>query len=72
MQQNTQLAHYCGEDMPNPRTITSTTDQLLVRFLSDYSVAGNGFRLEWRIEGCGGLLTRVRKSTRNSEADIYF
>ena len=67
-QQNTQLAHYCGEDMPNPRTIRSTTDRLLVRFLSDYSLAGNGFRLEWRIQGCGGLFIKVRKLHRNSES----
>ena len=46
--------------MPHPRTVTSTKDRLVVHFMSDYSVAGNGFRLEWRIQGCGGLLTKVR------------
>ena len=33
---------------------------LLIRFLSDYSVAANGFRLEWRIQGCGGVLRKVK------------
>ena len=47
--------------MPNPQTITSTKDKLAVHFMSDYSVSGNGFRLEWRIQGCGGLLSKVSK-----------
>ena len=60
MQGNTQLGHYCGDDLPHPRTITTTKDVLLVRFLSDYSVAANGFRLEWVIQGCGGVLRKVQ------------
>ena len=54
------MGHYCGDDLPHPRTITTTKDVLLVRFLSDYSVAANGFRLEWVIQGCGGVLRKVQ------------
>ena len=30
-----------------------------MQFLSDHSVAGNGFRLEWRVDGCGGILKKA-------------
>ena len=30
----------------------------MVHFQSDYSVAHNGFRLEWAVHGCGGRLTK--------------
>ncbi len=26
--------------------------------MSDHSVAANGFRLEWQVEGCGGILRK--------------
>ena len=56
--------------MPNPQTITSTKDKLAVHFMSDYSVSGNGFRLEWRIQGCGGLLSKVSKLKFDFVIDI--
>ena len=59
-QENARLGdRLCGTDVPSPRNIISTKDIMIVHFLSDSTVAGNGFRLEWRIQGCGGLLTRV-------------
>ena len=59
-QENARLGdRLCGTDIPSPRNIISTKDIMIVHFLSDSTVAGNGFRLEWRIQGCGGLLSRV-------------
>ena len=26
--------------------------------MSDYAAAGNGFRLEWQVDGCGGILKK--------------
>ena len=47
---------WCGAEVP--AQISSSQDTVLVRFVSDYSVAHNGFRLEWVVEGCGGRLTK--------------
>ena len=55
--------------MPHPQTITSTKERLLVHFISDYMVAGNGFRLEWRVQGCGGLLSKVSTDLRHNYDD---
>ena len=33
-------------------------DRLIVNFVSDHSVASNGFRLEWQVDGCGGILRK--------------
>ena len=33
-------------------------DILNIQFLSDSSIAGNGFRLEWVVDGCGGYLRK--------------
>jgi len=39
---------------------SSTREGVIVRFQSDASVAGNGFRLEWVVDGCGGMLRKSR------------
>ncbi|WAR06690.1 CUBN-like protein, partial [Mya arenaria] len=38
------LATLCGTDLPQP--LASSTDKVWINFVSDYSVASNGFRLE--------------------------
>ena len=52
----TVLGFYCGENVPT--RISSSMDRLIIDFVSDYSVAHNGFRLEWVVEGCGGRLNK--------------
>ncbi|XP_015512725.2 cubilin [Neodiprion lecontei] len=47
---------YCGMELP-PK-IVSTQRQVFLQFYSDSYIASNGFRLEWVVNGCGGLLTR--------------
>ena len=48
--------------MSLPPEVTSTQNRVMVQFLSDLSVAHNGFRLEWRTIGCGGRLTKASGS----------
>lgn len=40
-----------------PESFTSVTQELIFTFHSDASEGDIGFRLEWQVEGCGGLLT---------------
>ena len=56
----TDLGTYCG--MNNPNFIHSTKDRVLIQFQSDESVADNGFRLEWVLNGCGGKLKKLSGS----------
>ena len=51
-----EIGKYCGANVPG--SIHTNLDLLSVEFLSDASVAGNGFRLEWVIDGCGGILKK--------------
>nr|XP_008192422.1 PREDICTED: cubilin [Tribolium castaneum] len=46
---------YCGDKIPP--LITLNSDHAKIRFLSDNLLFGNGFRLEWQLEGCGDILT---------------
>jgi len=51
-----------------PPPISTTERRLRVDFASDDSVAANGFRLEWIVNGCGGYLrgkTSGRMATPN-------
>lgn len=48
-QSNGSLGRFCGSNLPPE--IGSTQDKVVVQFLSDISVAHNGFRLEWRVIG---------------------
>ncbi|OXA47104.1 Cubilin [Folsomia candida] len=50
----TDLGKFCGST--RPPLISSTKDTLSINFVSDYSYAMNGFRLEWKVNGCGGRL----------------
>ena len=54
------LGRFCGERVPS--LVSSTKDKVILDFVSDYSVAENGFRLEWVVEGCGGRLTKPTDS----------
>lgn len=44
-----EIGTYCGETLPP--TIVSTTESLWLNFMSDFSVVGNGFRLEYITNG---------------------
>lgn len=45
----TSIGKYCGSE--RPPLIASTQDTIAINFISDYSYAMNGFRLEWRVNG---------------------
>ncbi|KAF5282685.1 hypothetical protein FQA39_LY17492 [Lamprigera yunnana] len=47
---------YCGNKFQFVRTVNSAISE--VHFVSSPSIIGRGFRLEWQIEGCGGILKR--------------
>ncbi|PVD35988.1 hypothetical protein C0Q70_02958 [Pomacea canaliculata] len=49
------LGKYCGSSIPSP--LSSSGDQVWIRLVTDISVRGNGFHLEYITHGCGGLLT---------------
>lgn len=40
-----------------PPPIISTENQIVIRFQSDFSLAGKGFHLEYKIEGCVDIFT---------------
>lgn len=63
---STQLGTFCGAN--HPGLIHTTQDQLHIQFVSDQSVAGNGFRLEWVIDGCGGI---IRKNSGEFSSPDY-
>ncbi|CAL8142101.1 unnamed protein product [Orchesella dallaii] len=48
------LGTYCGTN--RPRLVSSTSDTIAISFVSDFSHASNGFRLEWKQYGCGGRI----------------
>ena len=48
-QPNGTLGRFCSSALPTE--IGSTQDKVMVQFVSDMSVAHNGFRLEWRVIG---------------------
>ena len=50
------LGTFCGSN--HPGLIHTNLDVLNIEFLSDSSIAGNGFRLEWVVDGCGGYLRK--------------
>jgi len=43
------LGKFCGNNRPT--FIASSTDLIQVHFVSDISLARNGFRLEWIVNG---------------------
>lgn len=43
--------HFCGQRIPQPVTSDTGMDVMEVIFLSDFSVAQNGFRADWLIVG---------------------
>ncbi|WAR06635.1 CUBN-like protein [Mya arenaria] len=51
---STSLGTFCGTNLPQP--ISSSTDKVWINFITDHSVAKNGFRLQYITNGCGGYL----------------
>ncbi|XP_078582053.1 cubilin-like isoform X2 [Branchiostoma floridae x Branchiostoma japonicum] len=49
-----EIGTYCGTT--TPADLRSTDNSLWIKFKSDASVARNGFRFEWVMDGCGGNL----------------
>ena len=39
----------CGSEIPEP--VHSSKDHVYVHMLTDHSVSGRGFRLEWLVDG---------------------
>lgn len=56
MEEMTKYGTYCGRKAPDFITITSDTAEL--HFVTDSFVIGTGFRLEWQMEGCGGVIQK--------------
>ena len=56
-QPNGTLGRFCGSNLP-PQ-VGSSQDRVMVQFLSDMSVAHNGFRLEWRVIGKSSIWNPV-------------
>nr|KAG5692365.1 hypothetical protein BaRGS_007978 [Batillaria attramentaria] len=52
---STLLGRYCGNTMPP--ALASTGNLVLVNFVTDSSVVGSGFHLDYATHGCGGPLT---------------
>ena len=50
------LGRFCGNNIPS--TVSSQEDTVTLDFVSDSSVAENGFRVEWVVDGCGGVLSK--------------
>lgn len=53
---NTEIGRYCSNSLP--KRFTSSLNQVFVTFVTDRFMSYNGFRLEWALDGCGGVLTR--------------
>ncbi|KAF2368216.1 EGF-like domain, partial [Trinorchestia longiramus] len=64
----TLVGHYCGSRLPRAVASDPGMDVMQVIFISDASVALNGFRAEWQIVGCGGVYT---KSSDNFTSPNY-
>lgn len=54
---NRVLGKYCDSTELPPKVV-SNQNQVFLQFYSDAYLAGNGFRLEWVVNGCGGVLNR--------------
>lgn len=59
-----EIGTYCGERIPP--AIASSGETLWINFMSDYSLAGNGFRLEYITNGMyqhnsGGIVALLIK-----------
>ncbi|CAG0925413.1 unnamed protein product, partial [Notodromas monacha] len=46
-----EVGRWCGVNIPVPTAYRFTSDTVMVNFTSDYSLAYNGFRLEWHSPG---------------------
>ncbi|CAH0562353.1 unnamed protein product [Brassicogethes aeneus] len=50
----TSIGKYCGDNNPGFIQIPSHIAQ--IKFVSDNAMSASGFRLEWKLDGCGGIL----------------
>lgn len=66
-----QIKKYCGEVSSLP-SLTVTSNIAIVRFLTDFTVSRGGFRLEWKIEGCGGKLTKEIGSIKSPNYPHFY
>lgn len=69
----TLLGHYCRH--PPPPIATSPRKNILeVNFVSDYSVAMNGFRLEWIVNGVYSIhfYEKLKKKNYNKKCLVNF
>ncbi|XP_023212523.1 cubilin-like, partial [Centruroides sculpturatus] len=66
-----QIQKYCGLFTTLP-SLTSSSHIVIVRFKSDYSISYDGFRLEWKVEGCGGELTRWSDTITTPNYPAYY
>lgn len=56
--ERTSLGKFCGRNIEVPGPFSTSKQMAIVHFVSDTSMAHNGFRLEWVVDGCGGLQTK--------------
>ncbi|XP_075232242.1 cubilin [Lycorma delicatula] len=54
--QSSVLGRFCSALLPNS-PISSSADKLTIQFFSDDYGNSKGFRLEWIVHGCGGILS---------------
>jgi hypothetical protein len=63
------VVRYCGDNMPP--AVSTAGSAVRLEFVSDNSVAQNGFRVEWVVDGCGGRLTKPAATFRQEKRDTY-
>ncbi|XP_044765339.1 LOW QUALITY PROTEIN: cubilin-like [Coccinella septempunctata] len=56
VQEKVLLNTYVGSNLPDSVNVPS--DHVILYFKSDTNLIGNGFRLEWMVNGCGGHLNK--------------
>jgi len=62
------IGKFCGTTLPS--SVTSSSNQMLINFFSDYSGTGEGFSAEYTtIYSCGGMLNGTTGSFRSLDAD---
>ena len=55
------IGTYCNSTSPPPATISSSSHEVVLKFILDSSMDNTGFLLTWAEQpGCGSLLTEVR------------
>lgn len=60
------LARYCGTPERVPAPFNTSSNVAFINFVTDNSIAHNGFRMEWVSVGCGGELSFKQYGTLTS------